>query len=244
MSAVRRSARRLLHARPGRERPGREPVRIDDLISPLRYDVIVRQRFLERIDGITADDRLRAAVETPEGRAYSAWFRGIAVPRFLPAIAADADAVDRAFAERVRRTAELSASVATSGYSPRQPIVLRSGHRIAATDTGKRIGHRLFAGDGCHRLALLRRGGTSVLEAGAYRVATAATLHPLDNTAPLISLLDLARPEYFEFLSLTYSPGDPCAGEAELRARVAERAPERLAELEGVLAVDLPLLAR
>lgn len=142
----------------------------------------------------------------------------------------------------MQKSVELCASFAATGYDPDQPVMLRTGRRITATATGKRIECRLFAGDGCHRLALLRLHGVTELDPDAYRVVTAPTLKPIDNTAALIPLLGLTRREYFEYLSLTYSPDAICHDEAGLRERVADREPGRLAELDGILAVDLPLL--
>jgi hypothetical protein len=243
LSAIGRRARRLVHRASRRRTAGTEPVRIDELVSPLRYDVLVRERFLGSIAGGAGEGGLGAAVASPEGRAYSAWFRGIVIPRFRPELIGDDGAIEALLADRVRRSVELQASFAAGGYDPAQPILLQSGLRIAATATGKRIERRLFAGDGCHRLALLRLNGVTELEPGAYRVETAPVLTPIDNTAALIPLLGLSRGEYFEFLSLSYSPGVSCRDEAELRGRVASRTPGRSAELDGVLAADLPLLA-
>ena len=221
---------------------GSEPVSIDELVSPLRYDILVRQRFLDRIATAGGDDDVRAAVAGPEGRAYFTWFSGIVVPRFLPDLTGDERAISAAFGYRVRRSVALAESFASSGYDSARPVVLQSGRRIKATTSGKRIERRLFAGDGCHRLALMRRKGITVLEPGSYRVEIAPVLTPLDNTAELIPLLGLDLRAYFEFLALAYAPGSGCDSEEGLRARVAAERPDRLAELDEVLAVDLPLL--
>ena len=80
------------------------------------------------------------------------------------------------------------------------------------------------------------------LEPGSYRVEVAPVLTPLDNTAVLIPLLGLGRRAYFEFLALGYAPGSSCGTEEQLRERVGAERPDRLAELDEVLAADLPLL--
>ena len=220
---------------------GTVPVQIDDLISPLRYDILIRQRFLDRIAGIDGEDELRAVVATPEGRAYAVWFHSIVLPRFAPELLADA-AAEEAFADRVRSAQGLVESFAASGYDRDQPVVLQSGHRIVATATGKRLERRLFAGDGCHRLALLRRSGATVLEPGSYRVEISPRLAPIDNTHALIRALGLKPDTYFGFLGLAYAPRSGAGGEAELREHAAVERPERLAELEQILRIDLPLL--
>lgn len=243
MKALGHRSRRLIGRASHRRAAGGEPVRIDDLVSPLRYDIIVRERFLAAIAGATEEDALGAALASPPGRAYSTWFREVVVPRFHAAIAGDDAAIDAALAGRVRKSVELCASFAATGYDPERPVLLRSGRRIAATATGKRVERRLFAGDGCHRLALLRLRGVTELEPGAYQIVTQPALKPIDNTAALIPLLGLTRRDYFAFLSLAYSPDAVCHDEAGLRERVADREPGRLAELDSVLAVDLPLLA-
>lgn len=243
MSAIGRRARRLLRRVSHTRETGTEPVLIDELVSPLRYDVLVRERFLDRISGLRDPAELQDAVASPAGRDYFTWYSRIVVPRFLPEIVGDHDAIDVAFSDRVRRTVELSRSFASAGYDPTQLVLLHSGRRIAPTSTGKRLERRTFAGDGCHRLALLRLHGVTVLEPGSYRVEVAPTLSPIDNTAELIAPLGLTRRAYFEFLSLAYAPGTICPTERELLERVRARSPERLEELGRVLGVDLPLLA-
>ena len=242
MSRIGRKARRLARRFSHRVETGSESVAIDELVSPLRYDILVRQRFLDRIATAAGDDDVRAAVDAPEGRAYFTWFSGIAVPRFLPDLAGDERATRAAFGYRVRRSVALAESFASSGYDSTRPVVLQSGRRIKATTTGKRIERRLFAGDGCHRLALMRRQGITTLEPGSYRVEVAPILTPLDNTAELIPLLGLDRRAYFEFLALAYAPGSGCDSEEKLREHVGAERPDRLAELDEVLTADLPLL--
>ena len=241
MSVAGRRARRLLRRTTSRHKAGTEPVRIDDLVSPLRYDVLVRERFLARLRQARGDD-LATALASPAGTAYLTWFREIVIRRFKPELIGREQAIEEAFAARVQASRDLIESVEAEGYDPGRPIILLSGRRIAATATGKQIGRRLFAGDGCHRLALLRLRGVTVLDPGTYRVEIAPRLEPLDNTTILIPPLGLTRSEYFRFLALTYAPRSGCDSEAELRRHVAAHDPDRLAELDGVLAVDRPLL--
>ena len=239
MKAVRRRARRLLRLVPQSRRTGSVPVSVAELISPLRYDILVRERFLDRLMRVA---RPRDALDSDEGFAYRTWFEGVVVPRFMPELRSDPDAIAAAFADRVERSAGLVRSFAASGYDRRRPIILQAGRHLKPTDTGKRIARPVFAGDGCHRLALLRARGASELGPDDYLVQRSATLEPIDNTAIMIPLLDLDLEEYLAFLSLCYAPDARPASEAELRMRVSERAPDRMEELDDVLRVDLPLL--
>lgn len=226
------------------ERPGRKPVRIDDLISPLRYDVLVRQRFLKQLAEAGPKRRrdVDGLAERARGGPYFAWFREIVVRRFRPELIGDEEAILRAFSERVARSVSLLESFEASGYDAGQAIVLRTGRTILPTASGKRLDRRLYAGDGCHRLALLRLAGSATLEPGSYRVHSARRFAPLDHTATLIPLLGLEPGRYFEFLSLTYAPGRGLRTERELLDHVRSHGPECLPELERLLAVDLPLL--
>jgi hypothetical protein len=220
--------------------PGREPVRIDDLVSPLRYDVLVRERFLaclRQADGDVAD-----ALESPAGVAYRTWFREIVVRRFKPDLIGREQEIEEALAARVRASGDLVASFEAAGYDPRRPITLFSGRKLLPTTTGKRLGGRLFAGDGCHRLALLRLHGIDVLQPDSYRVQVAPRYAPLDNTAELIPMLGVELEEYLDFLALTYAPGRASTTRDELLEQTADLNPERVDELAAILVIDRPLL--
>lgn len=228
------------------DREGAEPIRIDELISPLRYDVLARQRMFELLAEMPAADRsaIDRVIELAGETAYFVWFRTVVIPRFRPELIGDDDAIDLAFGVRVKRSVELYESFMASGYRAREwPITLFSGRRILATDSGKRLDRRLYAGDGCHRLALLRSTGTSTLEPGAYRVHEMPRLSPLDQTTRLIPALGIGPEEYFDFLALSYAPDRGCRTREELIERVRSDDPGRLAELERVLELDTPLLA-
>ena len=64
-----------------------------------------------------------------------------------------------------------------------------------------------------------------------------------DNTALLIPRLHLTEQQYLDYLAMGFDEDAP-DGFAELVAGVALRHPERSAELESVISVDLPLLLR
>jgi hypothetical protein len=125
------------------------------------------------------------------------------------------------------------------GYDLRRRVVLRSARRIEASRTGKEVTSRsLFAGDGCHRLALLRATGVEVLAPGEYLVDKRRTYSPVDNTLPLLGALRITRPDYFRFLSLTYAAGLQVDDEATLLRHVAATDPVRLAEAKSVIEAD------
>jgi hypothetical protein len=219
--------------------PGREPVPIARLASPLRYDLVVRREFLrlclaqlER--GGECDESLTGvARSTP----YWLWFTEVYVPRSAPELARDAAARGRAFTERVRASFELAKSFRERGFDARHPIVLRAGREILPTDTGKLVRAPYYAGDGCHRIALLWLSGREALEPGQYMVRRQRALAPLDNTFRLREGFAGDRAAYLRFIASGYAEGE-FASEAALVAHVRAREPERADELVSVLAVD------
>ena len=225
--------------------PGREPIPIDHLVSPLRYDIVVRQRYFEvlRERRALAEEDFEAFMELSRQQPYFTWFTRVVIPGSNnPEIVGDDERVNAAFERRVRRSIELHDAFESTGYDRRRPIILRSGEEIAPTSTGKRLARRIYAGDGCHRLAWLRMSGVDVLEPGMYRVHVAPVFTPRDDTAALIDLMAISRREYLSFLSLSYADSEMPSEEA-LLDHVRSTDPDRLPEIEEVLAVDSPLLA-
>lgn len=236
-----------------RELPGDGLADVAELVSPLRYDVLVRAEhftFLaEHLEQFERDFEgyFAAALRLP----YYTWFTTIALPRFRPRDAATEARRHAAYRQRLLDAASLYRSVREHGYDgARYPLLLRSAPAGAATASGKLVPRRLYAGDGCHRLALLLHLGYRSIPPDWYRVRRVAA--PLDNTAPLLGPLRVPPAAYYRFLALGYGAtesGDgtgngaaPSDRESLLR-HVAAYAPERLAELRQVLAVDEPLLA-
>jgi hypothetical protein len=82
--------RRALPSR-GRHLPGTEPVPLDELISPLRYDIVVRAdhfRFLDdRLDLFERDPA--AYVRLATGHPYFTWYTEVALPRYRSRAGAD-----------------------------------------------------------------------------------------------------------------------------------------------------------
>src|SRR6266542_1835989 len=92
---------RLPIRRPAASTPGERPVELAELVSPLRYDILVRARFLARLEvaGPDLDQVVREALGGP----YHTWFTTIALPRYRPREAADQRRSLAAFRERVHR---------------------------------------------------------------------------------------------------------------------------------------------
>jgi hypothetical protein len=224
-----------------RLRPGDGLVDIDRLISPLRYDVLVREQYLRFLDGRRAlhDRDFAAYVALARREPYYAWFRAVAIHRIRPGTADGGEDLEAAFRERLRKTTRLADGFAARGFDPQYPIILRSAGPVAVTATGKAVAGRLFPSDGCHRLALLRLSGHRQLRPEQYRIRAERGWQPPDNTGTLIGALGLTATEYFEFLSLGYAVGVHDDEEA-LLANVA--APSDAGELRRIIAIDRPCL--
>ena len=237
---LREQVRDALRGDPWVHRRGREPVPLLPLVSPLRYDVVVRVAFLRLLEehGATAD-RLSsslhdAALEHP----YFVWYRDLFCPAWAPELLADDDVLRRAFAERVRATARLRDSFRADGFSTARPVTLLSGVAIGPTRTGKRLARRLFAGDGCHRPALLLADGRTELSGDMYRVRHFARLTPPDTTAHLVGALALAPDEHCRFVASGYGL-DPVGDRTALLDAAARRGAALADEVRRVVEVDM-----
>ncbi len=242
LKAAREHLREVGRGLSPRYRTGTESLTIVELISPLRYDVEVRARFFAFLAANRAllddsPDRFLAAAEHTD---YATWFRLVAVHAIGIAGRPEAE-IDAAFRRRVLRSVALADSVAAKGFIAKPPLTVRASPR-AVTSSGKQMGPRCYALDGCHRLALLRQLGRHHLEPGEYRV-TVGSGALLDNTAALIGALGLDEARYVEFIGSGYGAG-AVADRDELLQLVAVEQPERLAELRSVLVSDELRLAR
>jgi 2-polyprenyl-3-methyl-5-hydroxy-6-metoxy-1,4-benzoquinol methylase len=218
---------------------GTKPVDILRLISPLRYDVVVRREFFELLAGeekLAREDFDRFVALAGAGP-YREWFERVYCVRFHPELNQKKAERDQAFRERVRRSVELYRSFRATGFQTDHPITLKSGRTILPSDSGKRVEADIFVGDGCHRLALLLMSGVTRLEPGQYRVKIKPRYAPLDNTILLLPALDLAEKRYAAFVSHAF---DEIAHDslAELEKAVAKRAPHRIEALRAILSRD------
>lgn len=224
---------------------GREPIPIDHLVSPLRYDILVRERYLAvvRERRALAEEDFGAFMELSRQQPYFTWFTQVVIPNSNhPEILDDDERLNAAYELRVRRSIALIDAFTATGYDRRRPIILRTGHQIAPTSTGKQLDRRIYAGDGCHRLALLRLSGADVLEPDMYRLHVVPAFTPGDHTGALLGAMAISRREYFSFLSLSYADRELDSEEA-LLDHVRSTDPDRLPEVQKVITVDSPLLA-
>jgi len=239
-TALRRAAHRLMA---DATHPGVEPVRIGDLVSPLRYDVLVRAQLFEMFaaepDVLAGppEDLVRRAAAMP----YRVWFELVAVARFKPHLLLDPGALDQAFAVRVAGAASLFRAVERDGFDERRPVLLRRSDHRTRSQPGKPVRPGLQIADGCHRLSLLMCLGWKELPARFYRVDSRPLTHLPDNTARLLGPLGLGIADYAAFLSLRYAEAEHHQLNHLVRY-VANRRPELLGELLGVIAADAPLL--
>ena len=190
-ATARRTVRRAMTWRP--KSAGRHDVDVASLISPLRYDVLVRAEFftfLEQWGDRRPDDGdalVAAAGELP----YATWFRSVAMARFRPWVLGDPVLLQQQFRERVLSALALWRSFRGRGFDPTHPVTLRWTAGPLRTDTGLMIDRRLHVGDGGHRLALLLSAGLP-LSADLYRVDRRPQRTLIDNTAVLVPALGIA----------------------------------------------------
>jgi hypothetical protein len=230
-ATVARSLRRALTWKP--KKAGDRVIDIAELISPLRYDVLVRAQFFaflqERPEGESDAALVSAATSEP----YAVWFREVAMARFRPWVLADPELLRESFAERVLSGRALLRSFQARGYDPSSPVTLRVTSGVRMSDTGAPIHRTVHVGDGGHRLALLLQAG-SALQPSMYRLDP-RPMPLIDNTAVLHRALGLSDAAYLAFIARAYTP-DPVPDLSVLRDVAAAQGPLALAELEGVLA--------
>lgn len=182
----------------------RAPVPIGPLVSPLRYDVLVRvdwfEHFAAHRDAYERD--FDAFADDARAHGYFTWFRDLMCPRWYPELLGDQAAFDAAWRARLRASAALHDSFARGGFDPRHPIVLYAGVRVLPTPTGKRMPNALFAGDGNHRLALVLASGRTELRPEECRIRRFLTLQPADTTPFLRGALGVTAEQYASFLAL------------------------------------------
>lgn len=230
---------------PYRHERGTEPVRIGDIVSPLRYDVLLRARHFawhaEHRELMTSDPD--AYQDLARRQAYFIWFSRVMVPRWLPTAQTDAVLFESAWRERLQGSAALFESFQQEGFDTSHPVELHAGLRVRRSRSGKLTSRRLFAGDGNHRLSLLMAAGHQVLVPDQYMVKRYLFLVPADTTGLLLRETGADLTEYRSFVTLGY-PGtrldDPDGG----RVRVDAATDAVASEVAGVAKVDLPNVDR
>ncbi len=230
VATIQRTARRGVTWRP--KLAGREEMDIHALISPLRYDVLVRAEFydfLEAHEELPRDQLLEAAREEP----YRVWYEFVALRRFRPWALTEETVFESHFDERVLRSLAMLRSFRATGFDVRRPVTLRLVRGKAVTERGVQVAQRIHVGDGGHRLALLLRAG-GVLHPKEYRVDRRAHPAVIDNTAILASQLHLQESTYARFISREYADRT-FDTVAELQLHVAQENAGRLVELQQIL---------
>lgn len=239
----RRWLRAAAGGNPYRIERGGEAVRIGDVVSPLRYDVMIRVRHFQlhakRRELFASDfDQYERLVRAEP---YFVWFKRAWVPSWGRWLLDDPEAFEAAWRERLRASAALFESFTTSGFDQAHAVELHAGRRVRETDTGKRVTRVLYSGDGNHRLALLLASGKDTLRPGEYRVKRYRSLVPTDSTGFLLRETGAAWSEYRSFIELGYP-----SAQLELsngRVRVEAPDPAVQAEVRTVVELDLPYLA-
>lgn len=221
---------------------GTEAIDIERLISPLRYDVLVRKAFFALLDREwrAYDGDFHRFMEIADQCPYRLWFERVYCPRFKPALLRDPAARKKAYRKRVLASISLYSSYQQHGFLPDHKIVLRSGRAILPADSGKPVSAKVFPGDGCHRLALLLNDGATMLQPHQYLVKMAARYAPLDNTARLLHALPPTSSEYAAFISAAFTDSrHGCLN--DLLEDVKAHAPWRLGELTQTISTDCSL---
>lgn len=213
-------------------RRGAYDVDISSLIAPLRYDVIVREQFfrLARNMAGASTEEIAAAAD-----GYRIWFEYVEARR-RPEIGGEPALIHDAYLDRVDRSVWMLHRFLDDPVRTFEPVVLRVVSD-RPTDTGKRIPIMLQPADGCHRLALLRMAGATLLLPDDYRIERGRR-PPTDNTARLLSKLVVPVENYLAFVAEGYGVVDVATPE-ELLEAVRVNVPHRLAELETILDIDL-----
>lgn len=226
----------VVRRRPWQLRRGVRPVTIASLVSPLRYDIVVRKNFLAAL-GARADATPDELVAWARGTDYWRWFHDVRWVRASKRFKASFPDVDAAFHARVCAAAALRESFASRGFDPRNPIVLKSAEKTLPTSTGKRVETELFAGGGCHRIALLWLSGAQEISVDQYVSRHYQEWTPHDNTHLLRGLFAAREADYARFIASAYTR-EPIETIEELVGWVGRQAPDRLENLMLILRAD------
>lgn len=239
----RRWLRAAAGGNPYRIEQGTEPVRIGDVVSPLRYDVMIRVRHFalhaERREMFSAD--FDAYEKLVRGEPYFVWFEKARVRTWWPWLLDDPAGLERAWRERLRASAALFDSFEANGFDTAHPIELHAGRRVRETPTGKRVSRTIYSGDGNHRLALLLAAGHDELHPAEYRLKRYRSLVPTDSTGFLLRETGAGWPEYRSFLELGYPSASVAMDDGRVRIEAGDAAIQ--AEVKQLVELDLPYLA-
>jgi hypothetical protein len=184
----------------------RSEIEIAPLVSPLRFDVLLRKAFFS----FYAEHRelYRSDFEAFAGRAreheYFVWFEQVMCRAWQPHVLGNPALFAAAWEERLHSAARLYDSFERDGFDGRFPITLYAGRTVLPTVTGKRLAREVYAGDGNHRLALLMAAGQETLLPGQYRIKRFLRVIPGDTTPRLVRELAVDEQRYLAFLRAGY----------------------------------------
>jgi hypothetical protein len=179
-----------------------EELDITELVSPLRYDIVIREEFLslylsnQDLYHSDFDCFFEFAIQHP----YFVCFQ-----KMEPQLMGDEMALRAGFMDGIKRFIGLYEDITRRGFDTTTPIVPKTGQRILPTKQGKRVSGKFFMGNGCHRLACLKVLGYRKLPVDYIRVQCYRTLAPRDGTVELVHSVPIDPEKYFAFLSSRYS---------------------------------------
>jgi hypothetical protein len=212
-----------------------EGLDITKLVSPLRYDIVIRRDFIsfylahKKMYRTDFNGFMDKAVQHP----YFVCFQ-----KMEPELVEDETACLSSFAEKVQRFVTVYEAIATDGFDKSEPIIPKTGTVILPTKEGKKISTQFFMGDGCHRLASLMALGYQTLPSDHIRVKSFPKLSPIDGTVQLIHDIPIPPEAYYEFLSSRYANPHAFTSRSELLAYVEREKPEWIDEVLSVLRAD------
>ena len=221
-------------------------IKIAEIVSPLRYDVLVRRDFISfyaaRRDLYQSD--WSAFVAGAKRTSYYTWYLESEAIRTNNHWRGNVAALDLDFSNRIRRAVALYESVQKDGFSTRYPITLKTAKRLlppttvrGGLPTGKQVTAKYFLADGCHRLAILMMLDYQVLPPRFFRVKYFQEFSPFDSTSLLARRL--AKPaEYFSFLSSYYTPPVILTDRDQFVSYIEKRKPNFLDEVMAVIRAD------
>jgi hypothetical protein len=224
----------------------RDGISIAELVSPLRYDVIVRRDFFELYAHNRALYRSERAsfIELVRRSSYYRWWVDSEAVWTRLDRRLDPAQLDAAFVDRVDRAIALYDSAERRGLHGRG-VVLKTADlmlpptaRQGGPPTGKTVSGRYFLADGCHRLALHMLQGQTTLSPRDFRVRHYERYSPFDSTSLLVPSLGLSSERYVEYLATRYAAPSRYADIEDLIGHVRRNRPNDLDEVLSLLRVD------
>lgn len=195
---------------------------IESVYTPLRYDVLVRLRFIEwyeRNKIIYVKDKERFM---EDAKKTDFFFQQTRVSRKSKRFKWSEDEAEIVFRERVDSFISMYEDIRWNGFDAKHKIQLHAASKIVETDTGKMVTHIGYIGNGCHRLSILivlqramRKEYFYFSQKDAYK--------PRDNTIEYLKTRKLGRKQYINFMQKFYA---------------GQQSPKLLDEMKNVVVKD------